>query len=89
MDHFAPPTTSRRTGRRTITHVIGFGAGTHSPPSGRYSEPERGAPAGCIHLQDFSVLAEDVIMGVVCARKDAQVDDTVPLYLFGESIGGP
>jgi alpha-beta hydrolase superfamily lysophospholipase len=52
-----------------------------------YSDPEPGAPEGCIHIYEFDDLVEDIFAAVVWAKKEA-FTDSVPIFLLGESFGG-
>ncbi|GKY90867.1 hypothetical protein MPSEU_000059500 [Mayamaea pseudoterrestris] len=54
-----------------------------------YSEDERGAPAGCIHMAEFDDWLEDVIEAVHWAGKECgSANKVIPLFLYGESFGG-
>lgn len=53
-----------------------------------YSEPEPGAPAGCIHVANFSDWVEDVFAAAVWAKQQSGATSETPFFLLGESFGG-
>jgi alpha-beta hydrolase superfamily lysophospholipase len=52
-----------------------------------YSDPEPDAPAGYIHVKQFSDLVDDVFAAAVWAQQQAG-DAATPFFLLGESFGG-
>jgi alpha-beta hydrolase superfamily lysophospholipase len=52
-----------------------------------YSDAEPGSPQGCIHVNEFDDLVEDVFEAVEWAQKEAG-STTLPVFLLGESFGG-
>ncbi len=66
----------------------GFSCSSYDPVCMGYSEAEPGTPKGCIHIEKFDDLVEDVFTAVVWTKKQLQCSADVPIFLIGESFGG-
>ncbi len=66
----------------------GFACSSYDPVCMGYSEAEPGAPEGCVHIEKFDDLVEDVFAAVVWTQKQLQCSADVPIFLIGESFGG-
>lgn len=53
-----------------------------------YSDPEPDAPAGCIHVKQFSYFVDDLFAAAVWAQQQACAAPATPFFLLGESFGG-
>ncbi|MEM6503730.1 MAG: alpha/beta hydrolase [Cyanobacteria bacterium P01_C01_bin.89] len=53
-----------------------------------YSEPEPGAPEGCVHIDKFDDFVEDLFAAVAWTKEQLQWTADVPFFLIGESFGG-
>lgn len=66
----------------------GFACSSYDPVCMGYSEAEPGTPEGCVHINAFDDLVEDLFAAVVWTKKQLQCSVDVPIFLIGESFGG-